>query len=131
MITLSVYRCNNILKDIVRLVKSKPPSFFHIKKLRGYSGWCVWEDKTNGDHIQLDYRHCLFSTAIHECVHYLFPHWPETQVRYAEKRIINNVDTLSLSKLLLELTNKIYQCEFGKHRGVYAKAKTVTRKKRK
>jgi hypothetical protein len=130
MITLSKYRCNNILKDIVRLVKTKPPSFFHIKKLRGYSGWCVWEDKFAGDHIQLDYRHNLLSTAIHECVHYLFPHWSESQVRYAERRIINNVDTFNLSKLLLELTNKIYQCEFGKHKGIYAKPKPVRRKKK-
>jgi hypothetical protein len=130
MILLSNYRCNNIFKDIIRLVKSKPPSFFQIKKLRGYSGWCVWDDVVAGDHIQLDYRHCLLSTAIHECVHYLFPEWPETQVRYAEKRIINNVNTLSLSKLLLELTNKIYQCEFGKHKGVYAKPKPVRRKRK-
>jgi hypothetical protein len=129
MILLSKHRCNIILKDIIRLVKTKPPSFFHIRKLRGYAGWCVWEDTSLGDHIQLDYRSSLLSTAIHECVHYLFPHWPETQVRYAEKRIINNVDTLNLSKLLLELTNKIYQCEFGKHKRIYAKPKTVKRKK--
>jgi hypothetical protein len=130
MILLSKYRCNVIYKDIVRLVKSKPPSFFQIKKLRGYSGWCIWEDNTSEDHIQLDYRHCLLSTAIHECVHYLFPRWSESQVRYTEKRIINNLDTLSLSKLLLELTNKIYQCEFGKHKGIYAKKKTIKRRRK-
>jgi hypothetical protein len=129
MIKLSDYRCNNIFKDIIRLVKSKPPSFFHIKKLRGYAGWCVWEDTLIGDHIQLDYRNCLLSTAIHECVHYLYPEWCESQVAYAEKRIVNTIDSFFLSKLLVELTNKIYQCEFGKRKKLYGKPKPVRRSK--
>jgi hypothetical protein len=123
---LSDSRANLIFRDILRLVKRKPPSFFQIRKMRGYSGWCIWDDTPGEDFIELDYRDKLMSTAIHECVHYLFPEWCETQVEYAERRIINTVDTFVLSKFMKEVTLKIYQREFG-----IKKAFAAKRRKRK
>lgn len=84
-----------IYHKIVKLVKTAEPRFFRFKKLKGVMGYCEWE---NG--IILDYRRELFSTLIHECIHYMYPEWNESQVLYAEKRVVNSINSKQVIKLL-------------------------------
>lgn len=93
---LSKEDCDKMYKKIIHLINISEKNFFTIKKLRGVMGYCAWE---NG--IQLDYRRELLSTLVHECVHFLEPDWAESQVLYAEKRIINEMsadDAITLLK---------------------------------
>jgi len=87
--------CNILFNQIIYFIKSSEDKFFKLKKLRGAMGYCMWE---NG--IFLDYRNELVPTLIHECIHYLNPDWCESQVLYAEKRVINSITSEQVIKLL-------------------------------
>lgn len=99
----------DIHEKCLNLVKRKPPEFFQLKKMRRYQGSCNWTD------IEIDYRTELLSTAYHECVHYLFPHFSESMVLYTEKRIVNVCDPFDISYFLKILANKLYKSEFQKY----------------
>ena len=92
----------------INLIRRKPPSFFIFKKMRGFDGSCNWTD------IEIDPRTNLISTAYHECVHYLFPDWSETQVLYAESRLINSLSVLDITFFLKHLAIKLYKGEVQK-----------------
>jgi hypothetical protein len=98
-----------IYKRCLSLVKRKPPEFFAIRKMRGAHGYCNWTD------IELNPSGELLATAYHECVHYLFPDWSETQVLYTEKRLINTSTRLENAAFLKHLSNKIYKSELQKN----------------
>jgi hypothetical protein len=76
--------------------------------MRGFDGSCNWTD------IEIDPRTNLISTAYHECVHYLFPDWSETQVLYAESRLINSLSVLDITFFLKHLAIKLYKGEVQK-----------------
>jgi hypothetical protein len=57
----------------------------------------------------------LLTTAYHECIHYLFPDWSETQVLYTEKRVINGVTQLENAAFLKHLSFKIYKSEIQRN----------------
>lgn len=91
-----------IYKKIFSLIKTSEVGFFKLKKLKGAMGYCEWEQG-----ITLDYRRELFATLIHECIHYLYPDWSETQVLYAERRVVNTITSKQVAKLLLIFIEKL------------------------
>lgn len=92
----------------IKLVQRKPPEFFNMKKLRGAWGYCYWIS------LEMDPRRAFISTSIHECVHYLEPDWSESQVLYAESRIINRADFFDIAKFLKYLSTALYKNELRK-----------------
>lgn len=103
----------NIYKKCLKLVKRKPPGFIIFKKLR-YHGWCKEEE----DILEIDHRKDMLRTAYHECIHYLYPDWSETQVLYAESKVVNNSTLKQNVKFLKCLIDSVYQSLFnskGKH----------------
>lgn len=86
----------------MNLIKKSDSNFFKLKKLKGVMGYCEWEEG-----ISLDYRKEFIATLIHECIHYLKPSWSETQVLYAEKRVINCITIKQLIKLIKNFANCI------------------------
>ena len=105
----------NIHNKCLNLIRSKPPSFFIFKKMKKYEGSCNWTD------IEIDPRTNLISTAYHECVHYLYPDWSETQVLYTESRLINSLSVFDITCFLKHFATKLYEGEL----------KRITLKKRK
>ena len=85
------------------LIKNSEPDFFRFKKLKGAMGYCEWEDG-----IIIDYRRELIATLIHECIHYLYPNWSESQVLYAEKRVINTINNRQVVNILKTFVDCIY-----------------------
>jgi hypothetical protein len=94
----------NVYKRCLNLIRKKPPGFVIFKKLR-YHGWC----REAEDILEVDHRKDMLRTAYHECIHYLYPSWSETQVIYAESRLINNCSILQNVKFLKCLVEKVYQ----------------------
>jgi hypothetical protein len=105
---LTKKQLNQIHNRCLNLVRRKPPEFFLFKKMRGFEGSCNWND------IEIDPRRDLISTAYHECVHYLYPDWSETQVLYTESRLINNLDLWDITRFLKYLAIKLYKGELKK-----------------
>lgn len=95
---------DQIMSKCINLARRKPPEFFNFRKMKSW-GRCNWLD------IAIDPRSTILGTGIHECVHYLFPTWCETQVLYAESRILNRAKTFDLAKFLKHLSVKIYKTE--------------------
>jgi hypothetical protein len=106
--TLTKKQIYGIHEKCVNLVKRKPAEFFSFRKMKASVGLCNWTD------IELDYRRDLLSTAYHECVHYLFPDYSESMVKYTESRIVNVCDSLDLAYFLKILSNKLYKSELQK-----------------
>jgi hypothetical protein len=113
----------NLYSRILTLVKTKPPEFFNLRKMRGTVGLCYWTD------IELDYRRDIVPTAFHELIHYLHPEWSESFVRYAESRIINYCTPLQVAKFLKFLADKIYKAELFKETFSDGKPKKTRPKK--
>lgn len=103
----------------LNLVRRKPTEFFIFKKMRKYEGSCNWTD------IEIDPRTNLLGTAYHECVHYLYPDWSETQVLYTESRLINRLSVLDITRFLKYLTNKLYNGEIKKNKFKKIKKKKI------
>jgi hypothetical protein len=98
-----------IYKRCLNLVKRKPAEFFSLRKMRGTHGICNWTDlvfNPSGEFL---------ATAYHECIHYLFPEWSETQVLYTEKRVINGVSQLENAAFLKHISSKIYKSEIQRN----------------
>ena len=122
MKSLSKKQIVEIHEKCVKLVKRKPAEFFSIRKMKASVGLCNWTD------IELDYRRDLLPTAYHECVHYLFPSYSESKVKYIESRIINVCDLLDLAYFLKILSNKLYKSELHKYNTKAKKALTSRKK---
>jgi hypothetical protein len=119
---LSKKEIEEIHEKCVKLVKTKPAEFFSFRKMRASVGLCNWTD------IELDYRRDLLSTAYHECVHYLFPDYSESMVKYIESRIVNVCPPLDLAYFLKILSNKLYKSELQKQLSKQKKALTSRKK---
>jgi hypothetical protein len=111
-----------IHEKCVNLVKRKPAEFFSFRKMKASVGLCNWTD------IELDYRRDLLSTAYHECVHYLFPDYSESMVKYTESRIVNVCSSLDLAYFLKILSNKLYKSELQKQLSKSKKSLTSGKK---
>lgn len=92
----------DIFNKVLDCIKKQKKGYFILKKLRGVHGYCEWEDG-----ILLDYRKELVPTLIHECLHLLEPDWPEAQVMYTEKRVINAITEDDVKVLLKCFSKKI------------------------
>jgi hypothetical protein len=106
----------------LNLIRRKPSTFFIFRKLSGYYGVCDYEK----DVVELDHRRDVVRTAYHECVHYLYPDWSETQVLYAESRLINTLSVLDVARFLKYLAIKLYKSELQK---IYLKKRKKKKKK--
>ena len=108
-----------VYRRCLQLIRSKPPEFVILRKMRGVHGYCNWTD------IELNPNGELLATAYHECIHYIYPDWSETMVLYAESRVINNVSIFDNARFLKQVTDKIYkfalQKELSKKRRARAK----------
>ena len=122
MKTLTKKEIMQIHEKCVNLVKRKPAEFFKLKKMNKFEGSCNWTD------IELDYRRDLLSTAYHECVHYLFPDYSESMVKYTESRIVNVCRSLELAYFLKILSNKLYKSEL--HKQLSKSKKPLTSRKK-
>jgi len=100
--------CEKLINECIDLVKKKNSDFFVLKKLKGVMGFCYW------DWIELDPRKDFLPTAIHECLHFLHPDWSETMIRYAESRIMNQVEFFKLMEFISILSSKLYKKEKNK-----------------
>ena len=119
MKTLSENDIKIIYDKCVNLVKRKSYDFFNFKKMKKFEGSCNWTD------IEIDPRGEVLSTALHECVHYIYPDYSETMVRYIEKRLINVCSELDMAFFLKIISSKIYKSELQK---VILKSKKNTKK---
>lgn len=99
----------NVYSRCLSLVRRKPAEFVVFKKLK-ICGWCLYEDDT----VVIDHRKDMLRTAYHECIHYLFPEWSESQVIYAESRVVNSVSILDNIRFLKHLTAKAYKSALQK-----------------
>jgi hypothetical protein len=108
MIKLTKSDLQNLYKKALNLVRTKPAEFFNLRKMRGTVGLCYFTD------IELDYRRDIVPTAFHELFHYLYPDWSESQVKYAESRMINHCTPVEIATFLKYLANKIYKAEMIK-----------------
>ena len=122
MKSLTKKQIYEIHEKCVNMVKRKPADFFSFRKMKASVGLCNWTD------IELDYRRDLLSTAYHECVHYLFPDYSESMVKYIESRIVNVCDPLDLAYFLKILSNKLYKSELQKQ--ITNTKKTLTSRKK-
>lgn len=91
-----------IFNKVIKLIKESDLEFFKLKKLKGVMGYCEWEDG-----IIIDYRKELIPTLIHECIHFLYPSWSETQVLYAEKRVVNSISLAQVIKILKQFISRL------------------------
>jgi hypothetical protein len=130
MIKLSKKRVLALYDRCLSVVKRKPPEFFSLRRMRGFDGSCNWTD------IELGYNSNLLGTAYHELVHLLYPDWCETQVLYAESRLVNTCSPFQNAKFLKYLFIKIHKAEQqkdslkkAKKRKKYHKNKPLKRNK--
>ena len=100
------------------LVRRKPSEFFIFKKLK-ICGWCLYDE----DAVVIDHRKDMLRTAYHELIHYLYPDWSESQVIYAESRIVNGVSILDNARFLKMLSVKTYECALINERRARRKKK--------
>jgi hypothetical protein len=112
---LTKNECEKLLQQCIRLVKKKESNFFVLRKLRGVMGLCYW------DWIELDPRKEFLPTAIHECLHFLYPDWSETYIRYAESRIMNQSSFLKLMEFISNLSLKLYKKEYNRKKSIRKK----------
>jgi hypothetical protein len=112
----------NIYRRCLTLVRSKPPEFFILRKLKGVHGLCNWTD------LEFDSRGEILATAYHECIHYIYPTWSETKVMYAESRVINNVTLFDNARFLKAITDKFYKAAL--YNNLSLKRKKLRRKKK-
>jgi hypothetical protein len=120
---LSKSEVQDLYTRALRLTKTKPPEFFNLRKMRGTVGLCYFTD------IELDYRRDIIPTAFHELFHYLEPEWSETDIRYAESRVMNVCSALEIAVFMKHLSTKIYKCEMQKL--ILEKGKKTKKRKKK
>ena len=108
----------SVYNRCLSLVRRKPAEFFIFKKLK-ICGWCLYDE----DVVVIDHRKDMLRTAYHELIHYLYPDWSESQVIYAESRIVNGVTILDNARFLKMLSVKIYESALIKERRARRKKK--------
>jgi hypothetical protein len=112
-VKLTKIETKKLFKSCINLVTKKPASFFVLKRLKnGIFGYCYYDE----NRIEIDPRNQFLETAIHECIHFLNPSWSETDVLYAEKRILNNCSYKDLMLFTNTLSSKLYMKEKFKNK---------------
>ena len=108
----------SVYNRCLSLVRRKPAEFFIFKKLK-ICGWCLYDE----DVVVIDHRKDMLRTAYHELIHYLYPDWSESQVIYAESRVVNGVTILDNARFLKMLSVKTYESALIKERRASRKKK--------
>jgi hypothetical protein len=108
MIKLSKKKVLSLYERCLSVVKRKPPGFFSIRRMWKFAGSCNWDD------IEINFKSEILGTAYHEIIHLLYPEWSETQVLYAESRILNTCTSLQNARFLKYLFIKIHKSELQK-----------------
>jgi hypothetical protein len=95
-----------LIHEIIELLRSKPPEFFQFKKIRGLTTGFF-----KGDHIELDYRKDIIQTIIHESIHVLYPKLSETAVIKKEKEVLKEISNYDAALMLEVVAKKIKHTE--------------------
>lgn len=100
---LSEKEMKNIVARIYRILENHADKFV-LGKSEIDSGYIEYHcgDKrgTSIDCIFLDYRDDIFSTLIHECLHYLYPNHKEKQIRRLEARFMKTIESTRVKNIL-------------------------------
>lgn len=72
------------------------PEIFHLTKLRNARGYC----HDDGSRIELDYRDEIIPTLIHEVLHFHYPDWSESKVRWHETYLINSLSPRQVKNII-------------------------------
>jgi len=99
MATYSKYELYIITRRLYRLFK-KHPEMFELKKLRNNSGYYNFPTKISKPKIEIDYREDIISTIVHEACHHWYPDWTETEIREAERNIINQLSIKQIKNVI-------------------------------
>jgi Fe-S cluster biosynthesis and repair protein YggX len=110
----------------MRHIKKTPHDLIRYRRLRGVHGYYNWHTDNS---LEFDYRGQLGRTLFHEVIHAVFPEWCETQVVYAESRIINTCAPIDIAKFIKVITEKLYVVEIIKQRKVQSAARKKKRLK--
>ena len=102
LVKLTTEESLELFDRIINVIKKQKKGFFYLKKLKGYCGYCDWDEG-----ITLDYRKDIIPTLIHECIHLLEPEWSEAQVAYSEKRVVNALTEDNVIMLLMFFVKKL------------------------
>lgn len=95
-----------LLANIFKLLKSKPPQFFQFKKIYGRTTGYY-----KGDHIEMDFRKDLVQTIIHEAIHAIDPTLSETRVLKLEAQVMKIVTNVQVAELIILVGKKIKSTE--------------------
>lgn len=85
------------LRRIYAVLRDEQVEEVLFEKMRGYYGWI-----DNGS-VVLDHRKQLLSTFVHECLHEVYPEWPESKVEWLETMIMANIGPTQVKNLLTAL----------------------------
>ena len=92
-----------IFNEILNRIKEKNLGFFKFKKMRGVRG--LWNC---GESIEIDYRHEIVPTIIHEVLHDIYENASESWVISVESKItqmLKSEDIVNILRLTLEKIN--------------------------
>jgi len=112
----------------LNLVRKKPTGFLLFRKMGSFQGkiihgYCNWTD------LEVNPKGELLVTIYHECVHFLEPDWSETQVIYAESRLINCMSFLDHARFLKYAALKLYKSELLRDVTKQTKRKKIRKNK--
>jgi hypothetical protein len=91
-----------LYRRILQRIREKPKGYFVFKKLRGCDGLCCWDYG-----IFIDPRKQFIPTLIHEVLHDLYPHNWEGWTMRVESKIMNNITSYDIYRLIMEFFKKI------------------------
>lgn len=99
---------NSFIRKLYRFLDSGHKIGF--KPLRGLHGIIFLEefdDQPTSAEIILDPRKAVFSTVIHEVIHYIYPEWCETDVLRYEAEIVNNLTERQVKNIIKRLARAL------------------------
>jgi hypothetical protein len=91
-----------IFNKILNRIKEKNVGFFKFKKMRRIRG--LWNC---GDIIEIDYRHEIVPTIIHEILHDIYENASETWVSTVESKITQTLTSEDIVNILRLTLDKI------------------------
>lgn len=60
-------------------------------------------DENGTAHVKVDHRDKMFSTLLHEFLHYQHPKWSETKVLEMERKLVNALTPLQVRNIIKRL----------------------------
>lgn len=79
-----------------------------FEKQRGYAGRILYpESKEHAAYIGLDHRRDVISTLIHEFIHFLHPHWSESDVLKLESSLVNSLSETQVKNIIKKMADAL------------------------